>query len=87
MFSFTKNTPARMTMIARLIFGATTPGGAGPVSGRKYTRTPVGANDADVFYITFDDCYVSWTPRPTGSFEIREVNRGRVYNEYLLVAY
>jgi len=31
-----------------------------------------------------DDCYVSWIPRWTGSFKIRVVNRGRVYNEYVL---
>ncbi len=124
MFSFTKNTLMRKTMIAMLIFGATAPGFAGPVGGRKYTRTSVRANGEDVFYVTFrggelarvalsgdgdtdldlyvydengsliardddssDDCYVSWTPRWTGSFKIRVVNRGRVYNEYALVAY
>lgn len=32
-----------------------------------------------------DDCYVSWTPRWTGSFTIKVVNRGRVYNRYVLV--
>lgn len=32
-----------------------------------------------------DDCYVSWVPKWTGSFKIRVVNRGRVYNEYVLV--
>jgi hypothetical protein len=124
MFSFTKNTLMRMTMIAMLIFGATAPGFADPVGGRKYTRTSVNANSEDVFRVTFrggelarvalsgdgdtdldlyvydengsliakdddssDDCYVSWVPRWTSSFKIRVVNRGRVYNEYVLIAY
>jgi hypothetical protein len=122
MFSFTKNTLMRMTMIAMLIFGATAPGFAGPVGGCKYTRTSVSANSTDVFRVTFrggelaiirvsgdgdtdldlyvydendrliardddssDECIVSWTPRWTGSFKIKVVNRGRVYNEYVLV--
>jgi len=121
MFSFTKNTLARMTMIAMLIFGATAPGFAGAVGGEKYTRTSVNANSADVFRVTFrggelalvsisgdgdtdldlyvydendrliakdddssDKCLVSWVPKWTGSFKIRVVNRGRVYNEYEL---
>ena len=29
-----------------------------------------------------DNCYVSWTPRWSGWFEIRVVNRGGVYNDY-----
>lgn len=29
-----------------------------------------------------DYCVVSWTPRVTGSFTIRVVNRGGVWNEY-----
>ncbi len=32
-----------------------------------------------------DDCYVCWTPAWTGNFVVRVVNRGRVYNEYLMV--
>lgn len=32
-----------------------------------------------------DDCYVSWTPRWTGNFVIKVVNRGRVYNRYVLI--
>lgn len=32
-----------------------------------------------------DDCYVSWTPRWTGRFTIKVVNRGRVANRYVLV--
>jgi hypothetical protein len=33
-----------------------------------------------------DDCIVSWTPRWTGVFYIRIVNRGSVYNQYTLQA-
>ena len=31
-----------------------------------------------------DYCVVSWTPRFTGPFTVRVVNRGSVYNEYRL---
>jgi hypothetical protein len=31
-----------------------------------------------------DDCYVSWVPRWTGTFIIKVVNRGGVYNRYVL---
>ncbi len=53
MFSFTKNTLVRMTMIAMLIFGATVPGFAGAVGGPKRADTSVRANDTDVFRVTF----------------------------------
>jgi hypothetical protein len=29
-----------------------------------------------------DDCVVSWTPRWTGRFTIKVVNRGNVYNDF-----
>jgi hypothetical protein len=29
-----------------------------------------------------DDCLASWTPRWSGTFTIRVVNRGSVYNDY-----
>ena len=32
-----------------------------------------------------DDCYVNWIPRWTGRFTIRVVNRGGVYNNYVVV--
>ena len=32
-----------------------------------------------------DNCYVSWKPKWTGSFTIRIVNRGIVYNRYMLI--
>lgn len=38
------------------------------------------AHDADYT----DDCVVTWTPRWTGNFRIKIVNRGRVYNSYIL---
>lgn len=38
------------------------------------------ASDADYT----DDCVCSWTPRWTGNFRIKIVNRGRVYNSYIL---
>ena len=38
------------------------------------------ARDADYT----DDCVVTWTPRWTGNFKIKIVNRGRVYNSYIL---
>ncbi|MGB4205133.1 MAG: hypothetical protein WBJ84_05870 [Bacteroidales bacterium] len=31
-----------------------------------------------------DDCVVTWTPRWTGSFTIKVVNRGYVYNRYII---
>ena len=31
-----------------------------------------------------DDCVCTWTPRWTGNFKIKIVNRGRVYNSYVL---
>ncbi|MBR6592363.1 MAG: hypothetical protein IKK81_07075 [Prevotella sp.] len=38
------------------------------------------ARDADYT----DNCVVTWTPRWTGKFRIKIVNRGRVYNSYVL---
>jgi hypothetical protein len=32
-----------------------------------------------------DDCYVSWVPRWTGNFIIKIVNRGSVFNRYVIV--
>lgn len=32
-----------------------------------------------------DDCYVRWYPKWSGTFIIKVVNRGRVYNDYYLV--
>lgn len=32
-----------------------------------------------------DDCYVRWIPRWTGSFIVKIVNRGRVYNRYVML--
>jgi hypothetical protein len=32
-----------------------------------------------------DDCFVRWTPRWTGPFQVRVRNLGRVYNDYCLV--
>ena len=31
------------------------------------------------------DCYASWVPRRSGTFVIKVVNRGNVYNIYSLV--
>jgi hypothetical protein len=31
-----------------------------------------------------DDCFVSWVPRWTGSYTIKVVNRGSVYNQYVI---
>jgi hypothetical protein len=31
-----------------------------------------------------DDCVVSWVPRWTGSFTIKVVNRGDVYNDFVI---
>lgn len=39
--------------------------------------------DKDIRYS--GDCYVSWIPRRTGTFLIRVVNRGKVYNDYSLI--
>lgn len=39
------------------------------------------ARDADYS----DDCYVCWTPAWTGNFVIKVVNRGNVYNQYVLL--
>lgn len=38
------------------------------------------ASDADYT----DDCYVSWVPRWTGRYTIRIVNRGPVYNSFVI---
>ncbi|MFK7787129.1 MAG: hypothetical protein AB8B56_18555 [Crocinitomicaceae bacterium] len=38
--------------------------------------------DSDSDYT--DECYVSWRPKWTGSFKIKVVNRGSVYNNYVL---
>lgn len=38
--------------------------------------------DSDTDYT--DDCVCTWTPRWTGNFRIKIVNRGRVYNNYVL---
>ncbi len=38
------------------------------------------ARDADYS----DDCVATWTPRWTGNFKIKIVNRGSVYNNYIL---
>lgn len=32
-----------------------------------------------------DTAYVSWTPRWTGPFKVEVINRGRVYNQYVLI--
>jgi len=32
-----------------------------------------------------DDCYVSFVPRWTGTYKIKVVNRGSIYNQYLLL--
>jgi len=39
--------------------------------------------DSDTDYT--DDCYVSWVPRWTGKFYIKIVNRGGVFNRYVIV--
>lgn len=38
--------------------------------------------DSDTDYT--DNCVCTWTPRWTGNFRIRVVNRGNVYNQYIL---
>lgn len=38
--------------------------------------------DSDTDYS--DNCVCTWTPRWTGNFRIKIVNRGRVYNSYLI---
>lgn len=38
--------------------------------------------DSDTDYS--DDCVCTWTPRWTGNFRVKIVNRGRVYNSYVL---
>ncbi len=38
--------------------------------------------DSDTDYT--DNCVCTWTPRWTGNFRIKIVNRGRVYNSYIL---
>jgi hypothetical protein len=40
------------------------------------------ASDTDLT----DQCYVSWVPRWTGTFTIKIVNRGNVFNRYHVVA-
>jgi len=38
--------------------------------------------DSDIDYS--DQCYLSWNPRWTGNFRIKIVNRGNVYNKYVI---
>ncbi len=39
--------------------------------------------DSDTDYT--DDCYVSWVPRWTGRFVVKIINRGPVYNRYVIL--
>jgi hypothetical protein len=32
-----------------------------------------------------DDCYVSWVPKWTGRFIVKVVNRGPLYNRYVIL--
>ena len=64
--------------------------------GREATVVVSGDGDTDLDLYVYDEngnlvasdtdgsyqCAVSWTPRWTGRFTIRIVNRGRVYNRY-----
>ena len=59
------------------------------VSGDATTDLDLYVYDANGNLIEFDEdatdeCLVSWTPRWTGSFRVVIVNRGPVYNDYML---
>jgi hypothetical protein len=59
------------------------------VSGDGDTDLDCYVYDANGNLIAYDDdgsdeCYVSWTPRWTGEFLLKVVNRGGVYNRYVL---
>src|SRR5437016_4527949 len=41
----------------------------------------VVASDMDLT----DTCLVEWTPRWTGSFTVKVINRGGIYNDYVLL--
>lgn len=60
------------------------------VSGDGDTDLDLYVYDANGNLITSDtdytdDCYVRWVPAWTGTFKIKIVNRGGVYNNYVLV--
>lgn len=60
------------------------------VSGDGDTDLDLYIYDANGNFITSDtdysdDCYVRWVPSWTGSFKIKIVNRGGVYNRYTLL--
>ncbi|MDR2496169.1 MAG: hypothetical protein LBD21_03490 [Tannerellaceae bacterium] len=62
------------------------------VSGDGDTDLDLYVYDANGNFIGSDDdytdeCVVMWTPRYTGSFTIRVVNRGNVYNDFQLCTY
>jgi hypothetical protein len=59
------------------------------VSGDGDTDLDLYVYDANGNLITYsedysDDCYVSWVPKWTGAYTIKIVNRGRVYNRYVI---
>jgi hypothetical protein len=59
------------------------------VSGDGDTDLDLYVYDANGNLIEFDenysdDCYVSWVPRWTGAYTIQIVNRGRVYNQFVI---
>jgi hypothetical protein len=60
------------------------------VSGDGDTDLDLYVYDSNNNLITYsedysDDCYVSWVPRWTGNFIIKVVNRGSVFNRYVIV--
>ena len=71
-----------------------------PFTGGRYAEVAaVGDGDTDLDLYIYDGngnlvcsdtdlsdrTYCGWTPRWTGAFTIKIVNRGRVYNRYTLV--
>lgn len=60
------------------------------VSGDGDTDLDLYVYDENGNLITYDDdysddCYVCWTPAWTGNFVVKIVNRGSVYNQYVLL--
>lgn len=68
------------------------------IAGRSAVVTAIGDGDTDLDLYVYDsngnlivkdddytdNCIVSWTPKWTGKFQIKVVNRGPVYNSYII---
>ena len=90
----------RVTILYDKVYGGYTDTWTYTFRANSQTRVTVdgdGDTDLDLYIydendnlITMDDdgtdyCVCTWTPRWTGQFKIKIVNRGNVYNRYQLI--